>query len=109
MDAPSGPSTVLSTRRPQRALRIIVDCAIWVFALGAGVLLRLDFNVDRFRSFNLALLIPVARATLDPSDPAGSARRGWHAWLAVRDACPVGREHRFQEDHIRYGYAGELD
>jgi len=49
-----------------------------------------------------------ARATLDPSDPAGSARASWPAWLAVRDACPIGREHRFQEDHIRYGYAGSL-
>jgi hypothetical protein len=26
------------------------------------------------------------------------------AWLAVRDACPVGREHRFPEAMIRYGY-----
>lgn len=29
----------------------------------------------------------------------------WRDWLAVRDACPVGVTSRYQEDHIRYGYA----
>jgi methylmalonic aciduria homocystinuria type C protein len=28
----------------------------------------------------------------------------WRRWLAVRDACPVGREHRFGEDQLRYHY-----
>lgn len=35
---------------------------------------------------------------------AGSIARDWSAWLAVRDACPVGRRHRYAEDQIRYGY-----
>ena len=33
----------------------------------------------------------------------------WRTWLAVRDACPIGREHRFQEDHLRYGYTKDRD
>jgi len=36
----------------------------------------------------------------------------WKAWLAVRDACPVGREHRYSDDQIAYHYsfmARELD
>lgn len=45
-----------------------------------------------------------ARRTLDAAGPAASSRASWRDWLAVRDACPVGREHRFQDDQIRYGY-----
>ena len=28
----------------------------------------------------------------------------WRAWLAVRDACPVGRHHRYSEDQLAYHY-----
>lgn len=28
----------------------------------------------------------------------------WRRWLAVRDACPVGRQHRYDEDQIEYHY-----
>lgn len=28
----------------------------------------------------------------------------WEKWLAVRDACPAGREHRYDEAQIRYHY-----
>ena len=28
----------------------------------------------------------------------------WRLWLAVRDACPVGREHRYSEEQIEYHY-----
>ena len=29
----------------------------------------------------------------------------WHAWLAVRDACPIGRAHRYSDAQIAYHYA----
>ncbi|HSD87700.1 MAG TPA: hypothetical protein VLB44_09295 [Kofleriaceae bacterium] len=29
----------------------------------------------------------------------------WRAWLAVRDACPIGREHRYADDQITYHYS----
>ncbi|MCE9575638.1 MAG: hypothetical protein K8W52_20980 [Deltaproteobacteria bacterium] len=29
---------------------------------------------------------------------------GWQAWLAMRDACPVGRAHRYGDDQIAYHY-----
>jgi len=48
-----------------------------------------------------------ARATLDASNPTASMRAAWRLWLAVRDACPLGREHRFQEDHLAYGYTND--
>jgi methylmalonic aciduria homocystinuria type C protein len=36
---------------------------------------------------------------------AGAVRQHWRAWLAVRDACPEGREARYGEAQIRYHYA----
>jgi methylmalonic aciduria homocystinuria type C protein len=29
----------------------------------------------------------------------------WKPWLALRDACPLGRAHRYEDDQIRYHYA----
>ncbi len=28
----------------------------------------------------------------------------WTEWLAVRDACPTGRSHRYTDDQVRYHY-----
>lgn len=42
-----------------------------------------------------------------PCREALSRARGntdWRAWLAVRDACPVGREHRYSEEQLAYHY-----
>jgi cyanocobalamin reductase (cyanide-eliminating) / alkylcobalamin dealkylase len=33
----------------------------------------------------------------------------WRSWLAVRDACPVGRTHRYGEEQIRYHYTKDRD
>lgn len=30
----------------------------------------------------------------------------WKLWLAVRDACPVGREHRYSDEQLRHHYFG---
>lgn len=32
----------------------------------------------------------------------------WRAWLAVRDACRIGREHRYREDQLAYHYTKDL-
>lgn len=32
----------------------------------------------------------------------------WPAWLAVRDACPIGRAARYSDQQIRYHYAKQL-
>ena len=42
-----------------------------------------------------------ASSTATDGDPVAEH---WRLWLAVRDACPVGREHRYPEDLIRYVY-----
>lgn len=33
----------------------------------------------------------------------------WRLWLSVRDACPVGREHRYSDDQIGYHYTKDRD
>ena len=33
----------------------------------------------------------------------------WRAWLAVRDACPVGRDHRYDDDQVLYHYGRNRD
>jgi len=44
-----------------------------------------------------------ATAAGDPVAPR------WELWLAVRDACPVGREHRYPEALIRYVYTKDRE
>jgi hypothetical protein len=39
--------------------------------------------------------------------PDAVADGGWTRWLAVRDACPVGREYRYSEEQLRYHYTHE--
>ncbi len=43
-------------------------------------------------------------ATTDDARAAGDLRETWRAWVAVRDACPVGRESRYGEAQLRYHY-----
>jgi methylmalonic aciduria homocystinuria type C protein len=47
--------------------------------------------------------LPVATPATDPV-PAS-----WREWLAVRDACPLGREHRYPEAMIRYVYTKDRE
>jgi len=50
---------------------------------------------------------------LDQALAAGPPRDGaelrerWRLWLAVRDACPVGRAHRYGEEQLTYHYTGD--
>lgn len=45
-----------------------------------------------------------SRRPASPPDH-GQVREQWRLWLAVRDACPVGREYRYSENQIRWHYA----
>lgn len=47
-----------------------------------------------------------ALAAGPPRDQA-ELRERWRLWLAVRDGCPVGRAHRYDDDQLRYHYAGD--
>ncbi len=35
---------------------------------------------------------------------ARASKGSWRAWLAVREACPIGREHRYSDNQIGYHY-----
>jgi methylmalonic aciduria homocystinuria type C protein len=49
---------------------------------------------------------PAFAAALAAGVPSGEAelRERWRLWLAVRDACPVGRAHRYGDAQLRYHY-----
>jgi methylmalonic aciduria homocystinuria type C protein len=46
-----------------------------------------------------------AHAQGAPSPALSSLRTAFEPWLAIRDACPVGKEHRYSEDQISYHYS----
>lgn len=59
----ASPSMTARTSRRLRSTivwRAGIDAAIWLVALYAGALLRLDFDVTRLDGFQIALLVPVA-------------------------------------------------
>lgn len=46
--------------------------------------------------------LPALRRALDGS--AGAGAEAWKLWLAIRDACPAGRDFRYDDDQIAYHY-----
>lgn len=50
-----------------------------------------------------------ARATLGGASPEENLRAHWQRWLEWRDACPIGKEHRYSEAQIRYHYAKDAE
>jgi len=63
----------------RRLLRFAADSLIWVGALYAAVILRLDFDVSRLTEFQVALLVPVAWAGQAGFGYWLGLYRGW--WL----------------------------
>ena len=49
-----------------------------------------------------------ALSTLTGAPSQQNLRAHWRAWLAWRDACPVGRQHRYSDAQIRYHYCRQL-
>jgi cyanocobalamin reductase (cyanide-eliminating) / alkylcobalamin dealkylase len=49
---------------------------------------------------------PFARVSRQSEQQSGTERvvSHWKEWLAVREACPVGREFRYSDEQIRYHY-----
>jgi methylmalonic aciduria homocystinuria type C protein len=42
-----------------------------------------------------------------PPRSAEELRERWRLWLAARDACLIGRAHRYGDDQLRYHYTGD--
>jgi len=104
--APLSPGRVLAHPRygPWFALRAVV----LVDVQGPG-------GVPREAAAPCAGCPAPCRAAFDRACELADARadhsvlhRRWQPWLAVRDACPVGRDHRYPDEQIRYHYAREL-
>ncbi len=52
----------------------------------------------------------LATALAGEGHPAGHAttRESWMSWVAIRDACPLGKAHRYSEEQIRYHYTKDI-
>lgn len=50
-----------------------------------------------------------ALATVDAPPSEANMRANWLSWLAWRDSCAVGREHRFSDEQLRYHYLQDPD
>jgi methylmalonic aciduria homocystinuria type C protein len=48
-----------------------------------------------------------ALATVDVPPTEANMRQNWGLWLACRDSCPIGREHRYSDGQLRYHYLRE--
>jgi methylmalonic aciduria homocystinuria type C protein len=42
-------------------------------------------------------------------DRAQNVQSNWRDWLAVRDACTVGKQHRYSDEQIEYHYTKSLE
>lgn len=71
---------------------------------GAGRTARREAadDADPCRGCSAPCVVAMERAIAASASADGGA--AWTAWLAVRDACPVGRDSRYSEDQILYHY-----
>lgn len=89
-------------------LSIHPDYGPWI-ALRAVVILDLPGPVEQPR---IALAcdacergcLPAFQRARESWLGSASSDNGWRLWLAVRDGCPVGREHRYGDEQIAYHY-----
>lgn len=52
-----------------------------------------------------ATCLPLFQAAMaEPHEGLADVAAAWPHWVAVRDACPVGRAHRYSEQQLRYHY-----
>lgn len=83
------------------------------FALRAAIVLDLDGPAPRTPPARACDCARGCQPALDRALAAGAPtsadelRERWRLWLAVRDACPVGRAHRYADIQLRYHYTGE--
>jgi cyanocobalamin reductase (cyanide-eliminating) / alkylcobalamin dealkylase len=52
---------------------------------------------------------PCPKPCLIALERALTSAKDWRAWLAVRDACPVGRDSRYGETQLAYHYTKDRD
>ncbi len=70
---------VRTLRARKRAARYVTDCLLWIVALYAAVLIRLDFELVRLEDFDVGLLIPVTAVFQLAAGYWNGLYRGW--WI----------------------------
>jgi methylmalonic aciduria homocystinuria type C protein len=92
---------------PWIALRAVVVWDIDAGADAATTSARIPPPCDCSRGCARAFDRTVAAVRGLPTQ--ADVRADWQRWVAVRDACPVGREHRYSAEQIRYHYTGDRE
>jgi FlaA1/EpsC-like NDP-sugar epimerase len=70
---------VRTLRARKRAARYVADCLLWIVALYAAVLIRLDFELVRLDGFEVGLLIPATAIFQLAAGYWNGLYRGW--WI----------------------------
>ncbi len=100
---------------PWIALRAVISLEL---PIEAGIALGWDRPAQRpcdscevqcRKALSNALLGRSARLEDPLPPPPSKLSKGKARWLAVRDICPVGREHRYTDDQILYHYENLRD
>ena len=85
--------TVLVAQRVEtrRALRFAADALVWVLAVYAAVILRLDFDFSRLTEFQVALLVPVAWVAQAGFGYWCGLYRGWWVLGSFEEVAALAR------------------
>ena len=78
-------------RTSKRLARVSADCLMWVVALYTASLLRLDFDVSRLRSFDLAILFLPAIALQVGTGYWTGLYRGWWVNGSFEEVAALAR------------------
>ncbi len=78
-------------RTSKRLARVSADCLVWVVALYLASLLRLDFDVSRVRSFDLAILFLPAIALQVGTGIWTGLYRGWWVNGSFEEVAALAR------------------
>ena len=52
--------------------------------------------------------LAAAMAGQEHSTQHATIRENWMSWVAIRDACPLGKAHRYSEEQIHYHYTKDI-
>ena len=78
-------------RTSKRVARMMADCLVWVAALYVASLMRLDFNVGRVRSFDLAVLFVPAIVLQVGTGYWTGLYRGWWVNGSFEEVAALAR------------------
>jgi methylmalonic aciduria homocystinuria type C protein len=75
----------------------------------AGSPPRIQSPCDDCERRCMAVFRRALEAAGPPAQTHAALEAHWEQWLAVRDACPIGREHRYDDEQARYHYTKDRE